>query len=379
MKKRLEWVDGIKALGAIGVCVFHYVLAFYPKGYVGFSSGVPPEKEAEVFWSNFPWSIVSNASFPLYLFFGLIAFLPAYKCFKDKSVVHLKVQAIKRYFRFIIPVVSCTLIAYAFWKMGICKNRELADFTGSSWLAALVPESVSLKEALYSGFINVFIHSDDRYYSALWCMNLIFIGSYAVYAFLGLYGRSEWRVAAYVIMVPILFLFPQYATFFFVIPVAELCAKGIRSETIGKQLIVLGLGVGLILPVPLTPFVIDEIIYAVGATLVLTGCVMSEDVQKILSAKWLSGFGKMSFSLILTHFFVLQAFSAPLFIVLAFWGISFYFNLFLTMLLSVVFIWMFTVAFYECIEEPSEKLVNKMYKRFFDKSPKQEEVNACSC
>ncbi|MBQ4084837.1 MAG: hypothetical protein IJC30_04195 [Alphaproteobacteria bacterium] len=379
MKKRLEWVDGIKALSAICVCIFHYVLAFYPKGFVGFSSGVPPEKETEVFWTNFPWSVVSNASFPLYLFFGLLAFLPAYKCFKDKSVAHLKAQAIKRYFRFVIPVVSCTLIAYAFWKMGICKNVELADFTGSSWLVALVPESVSLKEALYSGFIKVFVRSDGSYYSALWCMYLIFIGSYAVYAFLGLYGCSVWRVGAYVIMVPILFIFPKYATFFFVIPVADLYAKGIRGENIGKQLIVLGLGIGLILPVPLTPFVIDEITYAIGATLVLTGCVMSEDVQKVLSAKWLSGLGKMSFSLILSHFFVLQAFSAPLFIVLAFRGVSFYFNLFLTMLLSVVFIWMFMVAFYECIEEPSEKLVNKIYKRFFDKSPKQEEVNACSC
>lgn len=379
MKKRLEWVDGIKALSAVFICIFHYVLAFFPQGFVGFKSGVPLEKEKEVFLEYFPWSVVSNASFPLYLFFGLIAFIPAYKCFKNNTVSHLKVQAIKRYFRFVFPVVACTLIAYAFWKMGICRNVELADFTNSPWLAGLVPENVSLKEALYSGFVNVFIHSDGRYYSALWCMNLIFIGSYTVYVFLGLYGRSEWRVAAYVIMVPILFLFPQYAAFFFVIPVAELCAKGIRDEAIGKQLVVLGLTIGLLLPVPLSPFVIDEITYAVGTTLVLLGCSMSEDVQKLLSAKWLVSLGKMSFSLILTHFFVLQAFSAPLFIVLAFWGVGFYLNLVLTMLMSVVFVWLFMLVFYQCIEEPSEKLVNKMYKRFFDKSPKQEEVNACSC
>lgn len=373
MKKRLEWIDGIKALCAISICIFHYVVAFLPKGFVGFSSGVPVDQEVNVFWDNFPWSIISNASFPLYLFFGLIAFIPAYRCFKDKTTTHLKAQAIKRYFRFVFPVVACTLIAYIFWEIGLCRNLELSGFTNSSWIAALVPENISLKDALYSGFFKTFVYSDGRYYSDLWCMNLIFIGSYAIYAFLALYGLSVWRIAAYVIMVPILFLFPQYMSFFFVIPVAELCARGTQDENIGKQLIVLGLCGGFILPVPLSPFVMKDVICAVAVMMVLAGCSMSKDVQKILSAKWLSQFGKMSFSLILTHFFVLQAFSAPLFIVLVFLGMPFYLNLILTILISIVFIYLFAYFFYEWIEKPSEKLVDRIYKSIFAKKVYQRE------
>ncbi|MGN1179746.1 MAG: hypothetical protein ACI4SD_00925 [Suilimivivens sp.] len=71
MDKRVDYLDGLKGLMTIFVVFTHYMLALFPKGYVGFGSGLEGNLKEEVV-ANFPWSLFSNTSISLYLFFAMI-------------------------------------------------------------------------------------------------------------------------------------------------------------------------------------------------------------------------------------------------------------------------------------------------------------------
>lgn len=71
----IPYIDGLKGLCGIWICLFHYLLAFAP--------------------------------------FGFIAFLPSLRFFQTGNVASIKRQACIRYFRLMPPVLACTLLACA--------------------------------------------------------------------------------------------------------------------------------------------------------------------------------------------------------------------------------------------------------------------------
>lgn len=113
VKRRIQYIDAIKGISGIWVTFFHYVLAFFPIGYVGWGSGVGDSDRAARFFSAFPVSAFTNSSFPLYTFFALISFTLAAAYFGGGSGESVKRQAVKRYFRLMPPVLACTMICYA--------------------------------------------------------------------------------------------------------------------------------------------------------------------------------------------------------------------------------------------------------------------------
>ena len=46
MAKRIIYIDGLKGLCGIWVCLFHYLLAFASFGYIGWESGVADADKA---------------------------------------------------------------------------------------------------------------------------------------------------------------------------------------------------------------------------------------------------------------------------------------------------------------------------------------------
>ncbi|WP_133245162.1 hypothetical protein [Victivallis vadensis] len=111
MAKRIIYIDGLKGLCGIWVCLFHYLLAFASFGYIGWESGVADADKAAYYFRYFPYSILTNGSFPLYIFFALIGFIPALHFFQTGSADGIRRQAVMRYFRLMPPVLACALIA----------------------------------------------------------------------------------------------------------------------------------------------------------------------------------------------------------------------------------------------------------------------------
>ena len=100
-KKRMDYIDGIKGLCALLIGLFHFLLMFKIDGYVNW--GCVEEAAANpvgYYLSAFPYSVLTNYNFPLYLFMGIISFIPAYRYWNSKGNTNFEKSVITRYFRF---------------------------------------------------------------------------------------------------------------------------------------------------------------------------------------------------------------------------------------------------------------------------------------
>ena len=72
--QRLTYLDGLKGWCAISVCIFHFLLMFAVDGFVGWKC-MPQAQENPVsyYFANFPYSVLTNNSFPLYIFFAILS------------------------------------------------------------------------------------------------------------------------------------------------------------------------------------------------------------------------------------------------------------------------------------------------------------------
>ncbi len=68
MSRHIPYIDGLKGCCALCVVLFHYLLTFDVKGYVGWNSGIDAPEQWGHFWAYFPLSFFSNASYVLYMF-----------------------------------------------------------------------------------------------------------------------------------------------------------------------------------------------------------------------------------------------------------------------------------------------------------------------
>lgn len=363
--KRLAYIDGLKGVCALWVCFFHYILAFYPYGFIGWGSDVPPEKALYVYYNAFPFSVLSNASYPLYIFFALISFIPTYNFFQTRKSVFFHHQIYKRYFRLMPPVLACTLIGYFLWQANWNYNLQLAPLTNSSWVLALIPGNLSLTDALKSGLFMAFINGDGRYNSVLWCMNIILIGSYLTYLFLAVFAKTKGRFAVYLIASFFCFKFPDYTAFLCGILAADFLTHVKLPLTVntGGLYVAAGFIIGNFPIVVYLPQVPNSLMYGIGALFISVGCFGTIVFQKALSGSILTYFGKISFPLILTHFFVMQTFSFGLFVYLNRLGIPFYWNLVLMTCASLPLLWGAAEIFYRWIEKPTEYLLSLLFSK----------------
>ncbi len=316
MTKHIAYIDGLKGLCAVGVAVFHYLLAFAPFGYIGWESGVQASERISHFWSYFPISILTNADFPLHIFFAIIAFIPATRFFASQDKEFIYRQGIIRYFRFLPYVLGCVLLSYATYMCGLYSTKELGEVLNNSWNTALVPQGYNLWDALQAGFFKAFIVGDDKYVSPLWCMHIIFFGSYISYIILLLFGNSKNRYVAYALIFLLTYPLPLYGFLVAGIVAADIYHEYGQSDFSRYSLVLLIVGFLLssfskvTLPAPI--FV--QWGETIGALAILLACCFKPAWHSVLGHPYLAWLGKYSFELILTHMIVAFSFSSWIFL-----------------------------------------------------------------
>ncbi len=174
---RILWVDGLKGLLAVWIILFHYGIAFVNRGYVGFAANYAEGELYERFFQNFPFSIFVNSTFPLYVFMFLIAFIPAYQFFKDKSEARITEHAKVRYFRLMIPTFAACVITFILHHAGLLHHVRVGEQTGILWLQEIMKVDFSFPSLLYEGLIKAYV-SGSQFISVSWVMGYFFIGSF---------------------------------------------------------------------------------------------------------------------------------------------------------------------------------------------------------
>ncbi len=309
---KVQYVQGIRGICCILICLLHFLLAFLPLGYIGWGSHIEEEMQYTEYFTYFPYSIFLNSSFPLLLLISLIGFTIGVRYFQTKDMEFLKQQARKRYLRLMPSVLVITLISYAIYFLSFNYNVVVGEYTQNSWLIlSSYSESNSWLGAIFSGLFRVFFMRDGDYCAVLWCYHIIFMGSFLVYGFLALFGTSSKRAITYALLAIGLW-YTNNTNFLCLVGgilAADLtvnhtkaCAK---KNPMGILLVIVGLLFGS-LPSVILPTGIDgAMMSSIGVVFLLVGLEQSKWLQTVLSHKVFVTLGKYSSSIVLVHFCVL--------------------------------------------------------------------------
>ncbi len=320
---RIPYLDGLKAFCAIFVVILHYVMEFVVNsGFVGWNSGIEDANKISYFWENAPISFIVNGSFFLILFFTIISFLPAWHFFNRQDVGWIKKQAIIRYFRFLPYTLIFTLISYAIYVNGGYFNEEVATLLNLSWSAALMQGDFSWSDAFISGLFRAFWKGDGGYISVLWCMHIIFLGSYIGYALLLFFASSKKHMYIYfTILVASYFALPWAMPFVGGIMVASLAHRELKNPSsakvravVGWSLFIGGLSLGLTLDGLTINYKLQDIFKVISALSILLSVFYLDCLQKVFQNKYLVSCGNYIFAIIMVHCIIMLSVSSWMFI-----------------------------------------------------------------
>ena len=363
---RIQYIDGLKLIMCYMIMLIHFTIAYFPDGYISFGSNYTAAERIPAFWDGLPYSIYTNSPFPLHIFFALAAVLPTISFFRSKEpYVSLQRQAIKRYFRFMIPVAAAIIGTSLLHTCGILDFKELAQLNNSPWCLSIEPKAMPWPTLLYHALVQCYFENGGDILTVMWCMYIIFLGSMLTLALLALFGSSPFRNAS----VLLLLAYPTYASFIMGIACGDFYVHHLEKSSFSNSqkallswlLLVMGIIIGympdFLFPAPITPFYA----YAVASGMIILSLMFNSFLQGILSKPFLVHHAKYSFSVLLVHICVLAGVSKYIYQALQPLTNSHLLSFALCFSICVVITQLLAMVFYQLFEKPSQALADFVY------------------
>jgi peptidoglycan/LPS O-acetylase OafA/YrhL len=314
---RLDALDAVRGVAALVVVLHHLAHTFWPAAL----------------HATAPWRSAFDGSFAVTIFFVLSGSVLSIAYFERPVPETLADAALRRYVRLTVPVLASVLLGYVVLRFGAFANVAAADVMGrgpDQWLRHFYGFAPRVWDALAEGTYRVYLTYDSShsYNAVLWTMGVEFSGSFFVLAFLALAGGLRRRWLVYLVVAAVLHSHWPYALHF-MIGVA-LCDVYVRARRAprrrhlggiaGTALLVLGVFVGSAAPgwfgerlgVGLAARRLD--CQSVGAALVVAVALFCPVWQRVLRLSWLTGLGRVSFSLYLVHQIIICSVGCRLFL-----------------------------------------------------------------
>ena len=366
----IQYIDGLKLIMCYMIMLIHFAIAYFPVGFIGYGSTYQPEERIQAFLAGLPYSIYTNSPFPLHVFFALVALLPTIAFYRSQQPYpSLQRQAIKRYFRFLLPVGVAILGTSLLHSWGLLDFKSLASLTNSPWCLAIEPKPVTTCILLYQSFIQCYFENCSNILTVMWCMYIIFLGSMLTLALLALFGSSPFRKWLYLPSIPLLLAYPTYAAFivgiacgdFYVHKFPQISLSQSQRSCLSWLLLGLSIIIGylpdFLFPAPITPFYA----YAVASGLFILSLMFNSFLQGILSKPFLVHHAQYSFSVLLVHIWVLAGFSQGIYQQLQSLANNHLLSFTLCFIICMVITHLLAMAFYQLFEKPSQTLANYVY------------------
>ena len=367
---RIQYIDGLKLIMCYMIMLIHFTIAYFPDGYISFGSNYTAAERIPAFWDGLPYSIYTNSPFPLHIFFSLAAVLPTISFFRSKEpYVSLQRQAIKRYFRFMIPVAAAIIGTSLLHTCGILDFKELAQLNNSPWCLSIEPKAMPWPTLLYHALVQCYFENGGDILTVMWCMYIIFLGSMLTLALLALFGSSPFRKWLYLASVLLLLAYPTYASFivgiacgdFYVHHLERISFSNSQKALLSWLLLAMGIIIGympdFLFPAPITPFYA----YAVASGMIILSLMFNSFLQGILSKPFLVHHAKYSFSVLLVHICVLAGVSKYIYQALQPLTNSHLLSFALCFSICVVITQLLAMVFYQLFEKPSQALADFVY------------------
>ena len=385
---KIQYLDGIRGLAALNVLVTHLIVAFYPALYNGNSSQTHFANGVEVALAKSLWTILYVGDISVPILFVLSAYVLSFRFFMHQDTAIATASAYRRYMRLELPVLAAVLVSWAFMHFGLYYNAQAAVITHSEWFLGSYYQFPpdfwgAVRQALWECFA---VGGNVSYNPVLWTMNYEMLGSFSVFGFLALFGKSRSRYLVYAVMA-LVFIKSYYFAFVIGMVLSDLhysdWGKPIREYVLRRPWlswgsIVLGLLLGVYFKdsrniwcqIMNIQFLLDwgidlyAFYHIVGAGLVLFGCFYNTKIQSVLSKGFFQFFGRIAFSLYLIHFILICSLSSFLFLVVYQSGFSYNMSVGVSVILTVPV--MFGIAYLMTlyIDEPAMRLTKMIQKKY---------------
>ena len=330
--KKLDYIDGLKGIGALMVYLCHFVFAFYYAAYSLLPEQAHTSSAVEVALGKTPLNLFYNGNAAVCLFLVFSGFVLCLSYFRTHARSRLAAGAKKRYFRLMPVILAVNVLIFLLMSLGLYRNGEVAVLTKSeAWFAGFNQFEPDFLKMLYESLIGCFLRGSNDYNGVLWTIPYLFWGALVVYLAAFLVGENPLRYIAYAVMLLVSLKTDIYFAGIFLGFV--LCDFFTTQERLVRwyrkvsALPVLAFLLGFyLLSYPsigtdmtgtmygILPPAYTVVYHMAGAFLLTAGVLGCQGLQKFFAAKPFVYLGRISYSLYLLHFPVIATFSCWLFL-----------------------------------------------------------------
>jgi len=346
MSERLSHLDGLRGIAALLVVIHHFMVAFYPASYSGTLNDIHTRFQLEQLSHNTPLGIVINGGLAVAIFLLLSGYMAAHQAQKKTDPALFTASVIKRFFRFLLLILSCNMLALLLIWGRQTWNVQAAVLTKSWWWLGnqwqMQPSLVTVLHQSISSLFQTF-SIQDYYNSSLWTMPLFFLGTIFVSVVLFFIQSFPKRL---ILLGIILWL--TIGSYYYLLIVGAIMYEVqqlIARERLPWFVMILLLIVGVYFGgypqsyataalstwyrfLPILSFTQTSTLYhGISAVCWLGLILYSGLLQRLLASKWCIYLGQRSFSIYVAHIVVINSLASWLFIklvphvsyTLAFW------------------------------------------------------------
>jgi len=377
---RILWINGLKGLACLMVFFHHYFLTFFPAIHYGSESASRTTTGIDILMASSPIGVIVNGNFAVCLFILISAFLYAMKTMesmKAEKKENLLNIAVKRYLRMMLTVAPVCIIYYVLLAFLSPRGLAYGGFTNQLTVSELIQHILVYQWITY----------DSHMIGPLWCIYIIFLGTFIAIFFAMLSAKERWYMPfIYLILAWFSYtLNSLYPAVMLGVLVADIycfdrinqwgnrlfkkgfCVKNSVRYLIGVITILVGLLMGgypsYVIPESGIYYLMGKILsdsikmHCFAAAVLMLGIICLPR-KRILSSGVVCYIGGISFGIFLWHSVVINLISYPL---------VDYFNSimgdFVKASLITFLITMILVAGISILYKPYEKAVGKMLKR----------------
>lgn len=330
--KKLDYIDGLKGIGALMVFFCHFVFAFYYAAYSLTEDAVNTASGIEIAIGRTPLNLLYSGNTAVCLFLVFSGFVLCLSYFRTRDKKRLKAAAWKRYFRLMPMILMVNMAIFILMSLGLYRNDEAAILTKSTvWFAGFNQFQPNALQMLGESLVGCFLFGSNDYNGVLWTMPYLFSGALVVYLAAYLVGENPFRYVAYGVMLLVAVKTDVYFSGIFLgFAAADFFCTREKGMELWKRWWALPMGsfvLGLyLLSYPsigadmsgtiygVLPPAYTTIYHLAGAALLLAGVLGLPGLQRFFGAKPFRFLGKISYSLYLLHFPVIATFSCWLFL-----------------------------------------------------------------
>ena len=325
---QLEFINGLKGIGAGIVYLCHFVFAFYYGMYTLEAADCHLPGDLDILIGQSPLNTLFSGNSAVRLFLVMSGYVLCLGYFKTRDKKRLVTSACKRYIRLLPPILVSNVLICLLMLLGGFRNVAVSELTGSPWLAGFNRCEPNFLDAVLEAVLGCFFVGTNQFNGVLWTIPFLFLGALLVYGVAWLIGDKKWRYIAYAV-IGVAVLLIDYAGIFFGFVLCDvmhtqdaLVAWVKRQKWLLWIVFVLGFYLssypsagthlegtiyGIIPIVMVVPF------HLVGALLMVAAVVCLEPLQKFFGWKLFVKLGDISYSLYLVHFPVIATLGCFLF------------------------------------------------------------------